>query len=253
MELVQELEQLGLNEKQARVYLAVLELGQATALEISRESKIKRSTTYVILDELQEQALIRHIRKGSTTIYEPAEPNVLGEQLTERLDSFSKIKPFLDDLYLKQGSKPNVHFYYGLEEFTQLYWKMFRENRQIDFFGVDVEAFETAIPKQTSDAFVDWLAQGSTSAREIVTHDRTSIEWAKRNHGRFHKIRVIDQKYQFASDNAIFGNTLLIASFDVPFAVTIESKDIIQTFRSMFEIMWSIARPARDIPKSEYL
>lgn len=253
MELTTALAKFGLNQKQASIYLALLELGGSSVLEISRQAKIKRSTTYVVLDELQGLGLARYIKKGSTTVFEAAEPGTLGDQLQSRLKTFNQIKPLLDDIYLKEGAKPKVHYYSGLHEFIQLYQKMFKENRHIDFFGVSVEDFYNTVPRGIAEEFVQWLADGKSTAREIVTYDKTSIEWARKNNSQFHKIRIIEKEFAFASDNAIFGNTLLIASFEGPFAVTIESKEIIRTFRSMFEIAWKAAKHPRDIPKKAVL
>ena len=52
MELYQQLKQLGLEEKQAKIYLASLELGPDTAQNIAYKASLKRPTTYVILEEL---------------------------------------------------------------------------------------------------------------------------------------------------------------------------------------------------------
>ena len=47
-----QLKSLGFSEKEARVYLALLELGPSTTTEIARKSKINRTTGYDILESL---------------------------------------------------------------------------------------------------------------------------------------------------------------------------------------------------------
>jgi len=44
--------QMGLNEKEAKVYLACLELGGATIAEIAEKSGVKRTSIYNFLEEL---------------------------------------------------------------------------------------------------------------------------------------------------------------------------------------------------------
>ena len=47
--LEKELEKIGLNEKESRVYLVLLRLGPTTALALSRATEIKRPTVYTRL------------------------------------------------------------------------------------------------------------------------------------------------------------------------------------------------------------
>ena len=56
--LVKHLTEFGLSEKEAKVYLALLELEVATATEIAKNSNIKRSSTYVVLESLKEKGLV---------------------------------------------------------------------------------------------------------------------------------------------------------------------------------------------------
>jgi len=48
--MINELEKLGLNEKEARVYLALLELGESNIQGLSAKSSVKRTTVYDILE-----------------------------------------------------------------------------------------------------------------------------------------------------------------------------------------------------------
>ena len=45
--LIEKLEEFGLSEKEAKVYMASLEIGEATADQIAKHSGVNRSTTYV--------------------------------------------------------------------------------------------------------------------------------------------------------------------------------------------------------------
>ena len=56
--LEKELEKIGLTEKEAAVYLALLKLGPTTALKIARETGIKRPTVYTTLDALKGRGLV---------------------------------------------------------------------------------------------------------------------------------------------------------------------------------------------------
>jgi sugar-specific transcriptional regulator TrmB len=244
-----ELQFLGLNDKQATVYMSAFELGQSTVLELSKHSRIKRSTVYVILDELKYKKLAHEITKGHTTLFYAEHPATLGKQLEEQLTTFKNLQPLLVDLYNKETSKPNVKFYSTKEDVEQLYINIMEQHTSIDFFGTDLEGFAHSYPNlfQKVD---DYIHDGKHFVREIDTHSAFNIRYAKKNyHPRFHKIRIIDQEYTFFGDNALYGNSLMISSPSEHFAVTIESKDVFRTFKTLFEVAWSVSKPPRDLRK----
>jgi predicted DNA-binding transcriptional regulator len=65
MNLEETLEKLGLNEKEAKVYLALLELGQDTVQNIAQRASITRPTTYNILDALVKKGLTTQVDQDS--------------------------------------------------------------------------------------------------------------------------------------------------------------------------------------------
>lgn len=58
--------QLGLTSSQAKVYLALLRLGQATGKALSQGSKVARQEVYRILAELQEKGVVEKIIAAPT-------------------------------------------------------------------------------------------------------------------------------------------------------------------------------------------
>ena len=56
--LTKKLEEIGLNEKEAKVYIAVLELGEGSASEIAKKSEVNRATTYFTLENLMKIGLV---------------------------------------------------------------------------------------------------------------------------------------------------------------------------------------------------
>ena len=59
-----ELVEIGLNEKEAKVYLASLELGQSAVQGISSRSGVNRATTYFIIEGLTAKGLISSFHQG---------------------------------------------------------------------------------------------------------------------------------------------------------------------------------------------
>ena len=53
--LVKILENLGLSDNEARVYLASLSLGSTTIMKIAQTAEIKRTTVYSVIDSLKQK------------------------------------------------------------------------------------------------------------------------------------------------------------------------------------------------------
>jgi sugar-specific transcriptional regulator TrmB len=68
METVKKLlSESGLSKKEIAIYLSVLELGQATILQIADKSKIKRPTIYDLVPMLINKGFVTEIQKGKKT------------------------------------------------------------------------------------------------------------------------------------------------------------------------------------------
>src|SRR4051812_15857722 len=88
-ELAAQLQQLGLNDKEARVYVAALFLGPSSVQKISEQADINRATAYVILDQLADPGLLRQSQEGKKTVFVAEPPEAL-EQLSERQQDLIK-------------------------------------------------------------------------------------------------------------------------------------------------------------------
>lgn len=83
---------LGLSILQARVYLAIAELGKGTARDTARLSKIARQDIYRVIDDLQELGLIEKIMTTPATFRcAPIEPS-LSALIEHRTKQISKLQ-----------------------------------------------------------------------------------------------------------------------------------------------------------------
>jgi sugar-specific transcriptional regulator TrmB len=123
--MLKELQDMGLSEKEARVYLAALEIGRATAEQLAKQAKIVRSTTYVQLESLMKKGLMSTYEEGKKTYFAPESPELLKRLLMRQRDEVQakehELASFLPEL-LRQfegaGERPVVRFFPGKEGIT---------------------------------------------------------------------------------------------------------------------------------------
>ena len=75
MNIIDQLEKLGLNGRQAKVYLALLQLGTGTAIDIAKATRFKHPTVYDVLDVLKERALVTETFEGGRKLFSAEDPN----------------------------------------------------------------------------------------------------------------------------------------------------------------------------------
>lgn len=79
------LQEIGLNSSEARVYLALLELGDSTRKAIVHESGIAGSKVYDLLNKLQEKGLVSVYVKDKVKHFKPTNPKqILGYLETKK-------------------------------------------------------------------------------------------------------------------------------------------------------------------------
>ena len=75
--MLKQLQEFGLSENEAGVYLASLEIGKATADELSKHANVKRPTTYVQIESLMKKGLMSSVEKDKKTFFVPESPEYL--------------------------------------------------------------------------------------------------------------------------------------------------------------------------------
>src|SRR3989344_1377678 len=99
------LKTLGMNQLQARVYVAALELGESTMQALARKSGVNRSTIYTFIDDLKDRGFILETRKQKRNIYSAAHPERLVDMQKRRVGELERMLPEL----LAVDHKPDKH------------------------------------------------------------------------------------------------------------------------------------------------
>ena len=249
MELNVLLKQFGLQEKQARVYLAALALGQGTMSELARKAGLKRPTTYLMVEQLQVAGLLSQTRVGKHLVYAPAHPHRLLELARARLYHTEKTLPELVALYNSSPRKPRIQVYEGLEGVKNLYRELYASlsSQQEALWFSNIGALRQYIPEALTEYKKILRTIENPRIRELNFGDKDGKRWSqeiKHLRGNRHTIRLLSTQFPFGrNDNLIFGNKLVIFSLgEKVFVVIIEDQEIVATYRALFEHLWTRAK-----------
>lgn len=236
MELNDALQYLGLNEKQAKVYLALLQMGSGSVPAISIKAGTKRPTTYLLMEELRMKGLVTLFPKKKKAVYTAESPRRLLEEQREKEEIIRASLPELLAIYNSQKEKPKVTYYQGEDNIVKLYEEIFKE-KEILFYGA-IASISPGVYKKV-EKYLEVIKKERLNVREILQADEKTIQFAKENASENHQIKIAPVNFQFPTDNMIYGNKVAIVTYkNAPMAVVIESSDVVATYKSMFEIIW---------------
>ncbi|KKU45025.1 MAG: Transcriptional regulator TrmB [Microgenomates group bacterium GW2011_GWA2_46_7] len=115
------LKQLGMEEKEAKMYLAALEFGPTTIVKLAKKSGIKRTTIYEFIDDMVARGLIATSISVKRTLYSASEPVKLEQLIEKQREIIKEILPGLESLAKKSPQRPRVRFYEGVEGIRSVY------------------------------------------------------------------------------------------------------------------------------------
>lgn len=245
MEEVERLLRLfGLNDKEIKVYVACMQLGQDSAYNIAEKSGVKRTTTYLILRSLVKKSLVTTHISSKSYLYSASSPQNLVSQLEHRKKEIEQSLPSLMALYNSQPEKPTIEIFEGLDGVKQIYEEIIefsQKGEEIIFYG-DLSHLENH-PALTKT----WIKETQSAPgtiRELVNGDETHIKYKNeidQNQNPRHTVKLLSSGMRaFLNDNAVFGDKLVIFSTQKHFfATVIKSKEIAASYRTMFDLAWN--------------
>jgi sugar-specific transcriptional regulator TrmB len=164
------LEQFGFSEKEAKVYLACLELGQAPASTIARQIGEERTATYHCLQSLVKKNAILTINKNKVVRFSAVSPEHLVKATQSKLDMLHEHLPVLLSLYNKFNEKPNLISYEGLEGLKMIYEDILSyHNATIRFFIGRSDVMQTSLKRLINNFFLPMRKKRNIFAQVIVS------------------------------------------------------------------------------------
>lgn len=250
-QLLRQLEDMGLSEKEAKVYVASLMLGPATVQQIANQADIKRVTTYVILESLASLGLVSQTSHGKKTYFTAEEPvslqRLLDKKQQEVVDQMSAFKNFLPDLEsLKSvpAETPMVKYYDTIEGLrsaisTLLMTVDLGEIEYIYGFS-DVDKVQKLFPEIAKSQGNPVRIKVGKKSRLIYTSEQGPIYKETDKESYRESRHVPGDKYPVNGDLTLVGDHIVMLSLDgdKPFGVTIKSAPLTSAVRAMFELAW---------------
>ena len=240
MEYLKSLKNLGFNQKEQDIYFALLELEKATANEIAYKSKVKRPTTYDILYRLRQQGFIAETYENKKRFFIANPPENLIKIIEERKRELKEDLPELLGIFNTKARKPKVEYFEGLDGIIQLYENTLSVLEKGDEILAYVADYEIPELEKYMHDYVLRRAKKGIRARGIAESKPGIKEFTRENKAQLRITKLVSEKeYNLKNEINIYANKVIIITYrPEPFGVLIESKEIADTQRAIFEMAW---------------
>jgi HTH-type transcriptional regulator, sugar sensing transcriptional regulator len=245
-----ELKKLGLNDKEAAVYLTCLQLGPSPVQPIARKAKVVRATTYVILESLMEMGLVTRYKEGKKTLFAAEPPGQLG-RLLEKEESVIQDKrrelegllPELQIMMKSAGDRPTVRYFQGIEGLHAMRQEivMYTGNNDVVYNFTPIDYLNALFPENETSTYKQRAAKGIKGRTLLSTRsDQTKKNLSSAENARLTERRFIPpEKFPVPSGMTIYRDRIAIGKFAGKLGgVVIESQEMADMMRCLFDLAW---------------
>ncbi len=254
-QLIKELYGIGLSDKAALVYTAVLELGVAFPSKIAEMTKLNRSTVYHVLLDLTVKGLVTELERKKKLCYQIENPNKLinftKSQIRlaeERAERAKKIIPEVEGLYNLIPNKPRVRFFEGLEGVLAVYEDHISVTKPYEMVAYsNVEKLMKLLPERFVKDYVAKKEKLGITTRAILPDTPFSADYNKEVYQDVAKKALVQSRlipaneFPYETEITMYGpDKVSIVNFkkETLIGVIIEDETIAKTMRMAFELAW---------------
>ncbi|HWQ60371.1 MAG TPA: helix-turn-helix domain-containing protein [Candidatus Fimivivens sp.] len=242
-----------MEETEAKVYMALLELGPATVSEITKKAGITRTLGYHVLEKLGWYGLVDQVSgKGAKIVYSAEHPQRLVQHIKNRKNQWQRTLEKVEDrlpelvsLY-KIADKPTIRYQEGIEGVKGIYLETLESKTEIlsimDAEGWNAQEFRSWARKYNRE-------RGERKIRERILLLDTPVAqaWLNDYQGSFKytEYRWIRKEQLkgielLGGEINIFENKVVMALLKEPnrMGVHIESDALSNILKALFELTW---------------
>ncbi len=239
---------IGLSPKEIKVYLSSLELGESSVLDISKKSRINRTTIYPIIDSLTKKGLISLIQKGKKKYFFAESPSKIKSFVESKINELESRKSTLPELIKQlsaiENSRPNkpiVRFYEGNEGINSMLEEFLQNSEVIDnpdnvenqmYIAYSRDIHERSVSEKYREHRRQIRNKSGVKSVYLYTKEDGELlsdELRKR-------VKIEGKDYPMPAHIAVFKDRIRLISYTKNTGILIIDKELSETLRSIMRL-----------------
>jgi len=239
MSQVELFEELGMTRNEAKVYLALLKSRSAQAGRITKISGVHRRNVYDALERLIQKGLVSNINKGKQKIFVAEPPERILRIIEDKKALAEAELPKLKEIQMSEEYKQSARVYYGKSGLQTVFDDQIQERKDILVINASIKFFD--IFKWYGIQYKKARQQAKIKTKLIFSEaDKLSI---KKGQLVRSEVKYLPEEYSGPAATNIYGNKVaIILWIEPPIAIIIENKELAETYRRYFNLLWQMAK-----------
>jgi len=226
----------GLRPKQAKVYLATLQLGSGPILKIARQAGLARSTTEIVLASLLEKGLVSYFKKKRVKYFSADDPHTIIGTMKEKTTIMERALPKFMAVYGSSKTRPSVRFYEGKAGIKIILEEILNEAKNLMSIGSPDDLFSTI---ESFPEFVKKRLELKIPIKVIMKDSAKARERKNLGPQQLREARLTPEQYEYHGTFYIWNDKIAMISLTEELsAIVIESKELAQMQKAAFNFMW---------------
>jgi len=233
------LESFGIPNNVTAVYLAVLNLREATTSELARNTNLPRSSVKRHINLLFERGLVNFFVQGKHKVIVAEQPDKVSNMLESSVDDFKKTILAIQKKSSSTKYHPRVFFYEGASEIKKIYKDMLIEQRPIDAITSVDDTYR--VLGNFFNTFIQTRLSKRMPLRLLTPVTSQALKFKEDDDKFLRKTRFLDPKTLSHIASYIYGNKVAIISLRDPNAsgIIVDDPIVADAQRVFFELIWN--------------
>jgi len=236
------LTQQGLSPDELECYLALLHRRAMSALDVSRNSRIPRTSVYRALDGLISRGLVTEEKRNRRAVYVAEHPRVLLHEVRSRERSLVEAIPVFEEMLFRHPAYPSTKVYTGPKGFSAAF-ESFYDHVQRERIKQIYSLSHPDLIKRYPKVFARSVQRREELKAHIflmmpdrISHPKSPL--LTKNVLR--DIRYVPQAFRQNTSMLIGGSTVLYISLGDKdsSAILVQSAPIADLLRDFFKVVW---------------
>jgi predicted transcriptional regulator len=242
MKIEQLLQKLGFSVKEAKVYLASLELGMASAQDVAKQAGLNRTTGYAVLNYLVNRGVMGKTKVRGKTRFIPEPPERLATLIKELDRAITESLPELRAIYNKKEAKPKITFYEGEHSVQKIYDDTLIEKPN-EILEYNTNAYFEGKADVDPHYIQKRVALGIHARRIAGKGSKWDTKHKYLDQKELSQTTVVGkEQFDPKIEINIYNNKVAFLNYAENMSVIIESKPIADAMRQAYELSWERAK-----------
>lgn len=241
-----DLEKLGLNKNEAKVYYALLKIGNSTAADLVKQLGIHRNIVYDNLEKLIAKGLVSYVFEESKKLFISQEPSAILEFLDKKEEEIKTEKEIAKNLIseIKNFKKDKIEeseaeIYRGIKGMKKVLAEVLnaKENFVLGMTNQSSELLGETYWKNYNAKIKDL----KIVERMLLNSDFKDIYSFEKN--KRTEVKILPKEFNQITETILFSGKVAIFIYsEKPLVILINDKALYQTHLQQFEFLWKIAK-----------